>query len=317
MKIAARQFVGLLPGAILPWFLGGCIVVPTVPMNAPGHGHTYRIVDEQGKPIAKGFLVVESFYRANPEMLRLYPIEDGKAVVPVKIATRCSAGATFLPFCMWIWVFYFENPYGTYVYPVSEGFLYKEGWNVAPWAPPGKPGELMDGLTPPPRVLQMRKVPPDLEREALDWLAGQGRMVGQPEDDQAARGKLKGFIDKRLAQLPPSKIVPLDKAIQEKNATEVRRLLDNGADVNHCHLANHWRPIFEAVVRDDKEMVMLLIERGAEVNVVDAQGASPLDRTQNEDIRKFLISQGAVSTLKHDDAPAMQPTSRPSGKAAK
>jgi len=285
--------------SMMLWSLGGCVfVIPTVLLNAPGYGHTYHIVDQHDRPIKDGFLILHSFYRANDEMFRLYPIKDGRAEVPLKIGTRCSG-------CYWmylpIWSFYFENPYGTYVYPVSAGHIYAGGWEIAPW----QTIDFMDGLSPPPKVLRMREAPPDIEREDLDSLAYPAQIRLQPKKDQAARNALKEYVEKRLKQLPPSKIALLNEAIRRKNLQEVRRLLDAGADPNLQQLYSLWRPIYWAVMVGDAGIVELLIEKGAKVNVLDAMDRSPLDMARHEHIRNLLLRHGADPKL--GDQPTTQP----------
>ena len=177
--------------------LGGCVVIiPTIPLNAPGYGHTYQVVDQHDRPIKEGFLILVSCYRANDDMFRLYPIKDGRAEVPVKIATRCSATYWLhLP----VWSFHFENPYGTYVYPISPGHIYNGGWDRGPWDGP----DFMDGLSPPPKILQMREAPPDTERKDLKRLAYAAQIELQAKEDQAGRTALKEYVEKRQSQLPP------------------------------------------------------------------------------------------------------------------
>ena len=279
--------------------LSGCVVViPTIPLNAPGYGHTYQGLDQHDRPIKDGFLILESLYRANEEMFRLYPIKDGRAEVPIKIGTRCSAMYwLYIP----LWTVYLENPYGTYVYPVSPGHIYNGGWQVAPWDDP----EFMDGLSSPPKILRMREVPADTEREDLEELAYPAQIRLQPKQDQAARGALKQYVEKRLSQLPPSKAVPFDEAIKRDDVQEVRRLLDAGADANFQQLYSLWRPIYPAVMRGNVEIIWLLIEHGARVNVLDKMDRSPLSLARDEAVRKLLLEHGADPKL------GQQPTTKP------
>lgn len=272
--------------------LGGCLVViPTVPLNAPGYGHTYQIVDQHGRPIKDGFLILKSFYRANEEMFRSYPIKDGRAEVPLKIATRCSVLYwLYVP----VWSFRFENPYGTYVYPVSRGHIYDAGWDLAPW---DDNPEFMNGLSPPPKILRMRGASPDTERKDLKWLAYAAQIRSHPKEDQTARNALKAYILKRLHQLRPPKVVLLDKAIGRKDLEEVRRLLDAGACADFQRLHNLWRPIYRAVMSGNVEIVRLLLERGAQVNMLDAMDRSPLFFARDEQVRKLLLQYGADPQL--------------------
>lgn len=284
--------------------LGGCvIVIPTIPLNAPGYGHTYQIVDQHGEPIKEGFLILKSFYRANERMLRFYPIEDGRAEVPAKIATRCSAFYWLLvPICS----FTFENPYGTYVYPVSRGYIYGDGWNLAPW---NDNPEFMNGLSPPPKVLRMRQASPDTERKDLKWLIYGAQIRSPPKEDQTARNALKAYVEKRLHQLRPPKVVLLDKAIGRKDLEEVRRLLDTAAYTDLQRLHNLWRPIYPATMSGDVEIVRLLLEKGADVNVLDAKDRSPLFFARDEQVRKLLLQHGADP--QHGEQPTTQPTPSP------
>jgi len=287
IRMAAR----ILPCIMAICGLTGCVVViPTIPLNAPGYGHTYQVLDQHDRPLKEGFLILESHYRANDDMFRLYPIKDGRAIVPMTIGTRCSAMYwLYFP----LWTVHLENPYGTYVYPVSPGHIYNGGWQVAPWHNP----DFMDGLSPPPRILRMREVAADTEREDLEGLAYPAQISRQTKQDQAARDALRQYVNKRLSQLPPSQIVPLDEAIHRGNVQEVRRLLEAGADADFQHLHSLWRPIYWAAMSGNVEIVRLLIDSGARVNVLDAGGSSPLHMASNEEIRKLLLEHGADPTL--------------------
>ncbi|MDP6635212.1 MAG: ankyrin repeat domain-containing protein [Phycisphaerae bacterium] len=293
------RIISFALGGMMLWTLGGCVfIIPTVPLNAPGYGHTYHIVDQHDRPIKDGFLMLHSFYRANDRMFRLYPIKDGRAEVPLKIGTRCSEFYwLYLP----IWSFRFENPYGTYVYPVVAGHIYAGGWQIAPW----DSIDFLDGLSPPPKVLRMRKASPDIEREDLNSMAYPAQIINQPEKDQAARHALKEYVEKRLKQLPPSKSELLNEAIRSKDIQEVRRLLQAGADPNLQQLYSLWRPIYWAVMVGDAEIVELLIEKGAKVNVLNAGDGSPLSMARHEHIRNLLLKHGADPKLGH------QPTTQP------
>lgn len=281
---------------------GGCVLpIPTVPLNAPGYGHTYQVVDQQDKPIREGFLILHSFYHANEEMFRIYPIKNGRADVPAKIGTRCSATYwLYLP----VWSFYFENPYGTYVYPVAKGHIYDGGWQIAPWHSP----EFMDGLSPPPKVLRMREAAPDLEREDLESMGYPAQIVLQPDADQTARIALKRYVEKRLAQLPPSKVVPLEEAIQKKNLQRVRQLLNAGADTNFQHLYCLWTPLYPAVMGGDLEIIKELLAHGAKVNVLDALDRSPFSLARDEKVRQLLLQHGADPKL--GEEPETQPAAQ-------
>lgn len=293
-----------LLGCLLLICQEGCVVViPTIPLNAPGYNHTYQVIDQHGKPIKDGFLILHSFYRASEDMFRLYPIENGWVHVPLKLGTRLNA-YNWWPYFALGFTFHFENPYGTYIYPVAPGHIYDGGWQVAPWQSP----EFMDGLSPPPKVLRMRRIPPDTEREDLNSLAYPAQIRLQPKEDQAARGALKEYVERRLAELPPARNVALERAITRKDSRAVRRLLDEGADVNLPHLYSLWTPIYRAVMGGDPEIIELLIQKGAQVNVLDAMGRSPLSLARSQRIRELLLRHGADPKL------GKQAATQPAGK---
>ena len=285
--------------------LTGCvIVIPTIPVNAPGYGHSYEVLDQHDRPIRDGFLILHSFYRVNDYMFRIYPIKNGRVDVPEKIGTRCSAGGYWL--YVPVWSVTFENPYATYVYPVAPGHVYAGGWTDAPWGSP----DFLDGLSPPPKTFRMREAAPDLEREDVEalWYPAQIRL--QPTEDQAARDALLEYVKKRLGQLPPSKIELLEKAIAQKDVQEIRRQLDSGADVNFEHLYSLWRPIYRGVMTGNAEIVRLLIEKGARVNVLDATNRSPWYFAEDEAVKKLLLEHGADPKL---GEPLEQVTTQPAG----
>lgn len=60
--------------------------------------------------------------------------------------------------------------------------------------------------------------------------------------------------------------------------------------------ASGWTPLHVAVAHNDVELVRLLINRGARLNVTDSQGHSPLKwarETGSREVFAYLKSQGA------------------------
>ncbi len=53
-------------------------------------------------------------------------------------------------------------------------------------------------------------------------------------------------------------------------------LLDNGADVNANHCDTKRTPLVEATIRGDEKMVERLVSEGADVNIEDREGMTPL-----------------------------------------
>ncbi|MBL7152763.1 MAG: ankyrin repeat domain-containing protein [Phycisphaerae bacterium] len=72
-------------------------------------------------------------------------------------------------------------------------------------------------------------------------------------------------------------------------------LLDAGADVNMLD-GNNTSPLCVAIERADVNAVELLIEKGADVNLSDGRGSTPLDcaeNAQSQEIISLLVQKGA------------------------
>jgi len=89
---------------------------------------------------------------------------------------------------------------------------------------------------------------------------------------------------------------PLDLALfANKHKEVVDLLLDKGADVN-AQASSGATPLFWAVVRDQKDDVLTLLAKGANVNLADAYGDTILDvalRAQYSSIIPILVEHGA------------------------
>ena len=68
----------------------------------------------------------------------------------------------------------------------------------------------------------------------------------------------------------------LMKAVQYSNKNAVMLLLERGTDVNRYDY-NHNTALHLAVMRADLEMIKLLIEHGADLNMENLDGRKPLD----------------------------------------
>ena len=78
--------------------------------------------------------------------------------------------------------------------------------------------------------------------------------------------------------LPLAGAQPLHLAVVKGNPEIVRLLLENGADINLRANNKDKAPALSwAVVFLQGEMVSLLIESGADINIVDANGATAVD----------------------------------------
>ena len=89
---------------------------------------------------------------------------------------------------------------------------------------------------------------------------------------------------------------PLDLAMFASRRKEmVQLLLSKGADVN-ARAASGTTPLFWAVMRDQKEEVSVLLDHGANVNIPDAYGDTILDcalHLQYGSLVQLLVDKGA------------------------
>ncbi len=87
---------------------------------------------------------------------------------------------------------------------------------------------------------------------------------------------LFGFGLTLSAQLPDfTPATPLIRALMHNDTAEARRLLADGADPNAGKFINA-PPVFLAVTRGDVGLVRLMVEKGADIKAVDANGATAL-----------------------------------------
>lgn len=83
-------------------------------------------------------------------------------------------------------------------------------------------------------------------------------------------------------------------AIEKQNKEMVHMLVELGADVNlmpHCDI-----PLHEAIIWGDKEVVKMLIDKGADINKSDKSGHTPLHFAviyRKQEIISLLIKHGA------------------------
>jgi UPF0716 family protein affecting phage T7 exclusion len=92
-------------------------------------------------------------------------------------------------------------------------------------------------------------------------------------------------------------------AAESGNVKIVQLLLDNGADVNVV-TSTGWTALVGAIEEDHPETAILLINRGADVNAVDLQADTPLilsaAMSENE-VVKLLLERGADINAKNED----------------
>ena len=87
------------------------------------------------------------------------------------------------------------------------------------------------------------------------------------------------------------------QAAEEGNVEEVRSLSGSiFVNVNYAWGANHFTPLCSAVYSDCKDVIQLLLERGADPDLPDYFGYTPLHRAMyhgNKDVVQLLLDGGA------------------------
>ncbi|MGC9367824.1 MAG: ankyrin repeat domain-containing protein, partial [bacterium] len=94
---------------------------------------------------------------------------------------------------------------------------------------------------------------------------------------------------------------PLFYGIEEERV--VRVLLENGAEVNIADFEGET-PLLEASRNNDVEIINLLLDNGAEVNVVNEKGYTPLLISvsyENYDVAELLVNAGADVNVENED----------------
>jgi hypothetical protein len=84
--------------------------------------------------------------------------------------------------------------------------------------------------------------------------------------------------------------------IETKVLEMLEILIDNGADIN-VRDPHGWAPIHKAAERGQKEIAKMLIGKGADVNLINRDGGSPLhfaaEHADNSEMIELLIANGA------------------------
>lgn len=121
-------------------------------------------------------------------------------------------------------------------------------------------------------------------------------------DEHDARYQVGGW-DLPAASDPTS----LYAAAQRGDLTEIRRLLDQGADPDQSSVLG-WTPLAIAVAEQHEPIALLLLERGADPNLKNLLGRTPLmlaARYGNVNLVRALLRQGAKVAL--DKKPSVDP----------
>jgi len=95
---------------------------------------------------------------------------------------------------------------------------------------------------------------------------------------------------------------PLQRAAQNNNKDMVEMLIAKGADVNAKDKDGNT-PLQRAAQNNNKDMVEMLIAKGADVNAKDKDGNTPLQRAaqhNRKDVAELLIAKGADVNAKYN-----------------
>ncbi|XP_054855776.1 B-cell lymphoma 3 protein isoform X2 [Eublepharis macularius] len=103
---------------------------------------------------------------------------------------------------------------------------------------------------------------------------------------------------------------PLHVAVAASNHDMILTLLEHGADVDAVDIKSGRSPLLHAVENNNLEMVELLLQHGANVNAQSYGGNTALHAASGRgflDVLRLLVRNGADSSLKnyHNDTPLM------------
>lgn len=98
-----------------------------------------------------------------------------------------------------------------------------------------------------------------------------------------------------LSQPAPHQEIPLIQAAEQGNLERVKQLLAEGADVEVKDVAG-YTPLYAAVLAGHQDMVSFLLENQATPNVADVMGVTPLMHAAfrgNTEMVRLLLTAGA------------------------
>jgi ankyrin repeat protein len=92
---------------------------------------------------------------------------------------------------------------------------------------------------------------------------------------------------------------PLHRASQSGRIDEVRRLVEQGSDVNAIDSFG-TTPLHEAAKREHFEIMTILLKHGANVDAFDDLGMTPLHYAAKQEVVTFLFKHGANVNAIHE-----------------
>jgi ankyrin repeat protein len=112
------------------------------------------------------------------------------------------------------------------------------------------------------------------DKTPLQLAAEQGRM-------EIVEYLVEAGADVNAATDPASgEVTPLRAAIDNQDYLMARYLIEHGADVNHAN-EQGWRPIMTAARVGNREIIQLLLDNGATLDVRTTDGSTPIRIASN------------------------------------
>jgi len=166
----------------------GCMIpIPPIPLNAPGFGRTYDVVDEDGEPVGSGVVFLESEFHIMRARTKVscFEIKEGKATAPRKVLMDSWI---MPPFGSLVYFFGWQNPDLTCIRVLV----------------PGKSVARLtaDGISPLPRTIEVEPTNETLERADLYRLWNtECNFMPWKGNDTPGRSTLEAYVAKRLHEL--------------------------------------------------------------------------------------------------------------------
>lgn len=112
------------------------------------------------------------------------------------------------------------------------------------------------------------------------------------KDVMEKKGRIR-YLTKEQVKKAPS--TALRNAIQYDDIIEVAALLQYGFNVEES--GGSWTPLFYAALNKNKDIVTLLLNKGAKVNAKNSKGNTPLSKAHySPKITQLLLEHGATAT---------------------